>query len=128
MTLRQFMNKYAPPSENDTENYLAFISQNTGLDPDKRVPSNKISDLMRAIVRMEGGQTAIDYFYGTRMAEGESGSRPMAQIELPPLPTPQAAPAPAAPAPQQRAQYAALFPEDPVSGLIQSGGIASLAS
>jgi hypothetical protein len=56
--------------------------------------------------------------------------RPTAQVSMPPvsMPTPQAAPAPAAPAPQQRAQYAALFPEDPISGLIQSGGIASLAS
>lgn len=60
----------------------------------------------------------------------QAAPRPTAQVSMPqvPMPTPQAAPAPAAPAPQQRAQYAALFPEDPISGLIQSGGIASLAS
>jgi len=52
---------------------------------------------------------------------------PMPQIPMP-MPQPAPAPAQAAPAPQQRARYAALFPEDPISGLLQSGGIASLAS
>lgn len=52
---------------------------------------------------------------------------PMPQIPMP-MPQPAPAPAPAMPAPQQRARYAALFPEDPISGLLQSGGIASLAS
>lgn len=58
--------------------------------------------------------------------------RPTAQAPMPqipmPMPQPAPAPAPAMPAPQQRARYAALFPEDPISGLLQSGGIASLAS
>jgi hypothetical protein len=72
-----------------------------------------------------GGQSPAEF-----RSQPPSESRPTAQVSMPqvPMPTPQAAPAPAAPAPQQRAQYAALFPEDPISGLIQSGGIASLAS
>jgi hypothetical protein len=59
------------------------------------------------------------------------GPRPTAQVPMPtPTPMPQAAPppAPAAPNPQQRAQYAALFPNDPMSEIIRSGGIASLTS
>jgi hypothetical protein len=44
-----------------------------------------------------------------------------------PLPAPQPSPLPqGAPNPQQRQQFAALFPNDPLSGLIQQQGIASL--
>ena len=46
---------------------------------------------------------------------------------LQPLPQQMAAPPPqGAPNPQQRQQFAALFPNDPLSGLIQQQGIASL--
>jgi len=48
-----------------------------------------------------------------------------------PMPQQMAAPQPAPPPqgganPQQRQQFAALFPNDPISGLIQQQGIASL--
>ena len=33
-TLSSFLNKYAPPSENDTTNYLDYVSSNLGVDPD----------------------------------------------------------------------------------------------
>ena len=33
LTLNQFINKYAPSSENDTSNYLQFVSQQTGIAP-----------------------------------------------------------------------------------------------
>lgn len=33
LTLGQFIAKYAPPSENNTSNYLSFVSQQTGVDP-----------------------------------------------------------------------------------------------
>ena len=35
-TLRMFITTYAPSSENDTENYINFISRNTKIDPDKK--------------------------------------------------------------------------------------------
>ena len=34
LTLRQFVTKYAPPSENDTARYVRETARRTGLDPD----------------------------------------------------------------------------------------------
>lgn len=39
MTLTQFVNSYAPPSENDTSNYLNFVSSQTGIDPNSSLTS-----------------------------------------------------------------------------------------
>jgi len=33
LTLSQFLNKYAPSSENNTQAYIDFVSERTGLDP-----------------------------------------------------------------------------------------------
>lgn len=33
LTLSQFIAKYAPPNENNTSNYLNFVSSQTGVDP-----------------------------------------------------------------------------------------------
>lgn len=33
-TLRQMIDRYAPPSENPTSNYLRFVSESSGIDPD----------------------------------------------------------------------------------------------
>ena len=52
---------------------------------------------------------------------------PAAQAAPSPMPAPQAGPPPQGGAnPQQRQQFAALFPNDPISGLIQQQGIGSL--
>jgi hypothetical protein len=34
LTLEQFINKYAPPSENPTADYLRYVVARTGLSPD----------------------------------------------------------------------------------------------
>jgi hypothetical protein len=61
-TLRGVISRYAPPSENDTENYINFIAQRTGLKPDQEI------DLTNPAVRhvitgpmilMEKGNKAI---------------------------------------------------------------------
>jgi hypothetical protein len=36
-TLRGVISRYAPPSENDTEGYIKFIAQRTGLKPDQEI-------------------------------------------------------------------------------------------
>ena len=36
-TLRGVISRYAPPSENDTEGYINFIAQRTGLKPDQEI-------------------------------------------------------------------------------------------
>ena len=44
-TLRGVISRYAPSSENDTENYINFVSQRTGLKPDQPI------DLTNPVVR-----------------------------------------------------------------------------
>jgi hypothetical protein len=44
-TLRGVISRYAPPSENDTENYINFVSQRTNLKPDQEI------DLSNPVVR-----------------------------------------------------------------------------
>jgi hypothetical protein len=36
-TLRGVISRYAPASENDTENYIKFVAQRTGLDPNQEI-------------------------------------------------------------------------------------------
>jgi hypothetical protein len=36
-TLRGVISRWAPPSENDTESYIKFVSQKTGLKPDEKI-------------------------------------------------------------------------------------------
>jgi len=63
-----------------------------------------------------------------RAPDPESVAPPQAAAPMPaPPPAPQPAPPPQGGSnPQQRQQFAALFPNDPISGLIQQQGIASL--
>lgn len=65
-TLRQFIKKYAPPSENDTNKYIDFVSKQTGLNPDDKVPASMIPAVMRSMTQMEGGTAAVGYFYGSK--------------------------------------------------------------
>ncbi len=41
LSLNDFLNKYAPTSENDTSSYIAFVSRQTGLDPN--APMNMVA-------------------------------------------------------------------------------------
>lgn len=62
MTLSQFVNKYAPPNENDTNKYTKFVSDRTGLMANDRIPSSKIPEVMNAMILMEGGRSASQYY------------------------------------------------------------------
>jgi hypothetical protein len=63
-TLTGIMNKYAPPSENDTPHYIKTISQWTGIDPNKPLTDDQYEQVVNSIIRFEGahstaGRTAI---------------------------------------------------------------------
>jgi hypothetical protein len=62
LTLEKFINKYAPPNENVTSKYVEFVSSKTGIQPNANVPSEKIPDVMNAMIMMEGGKEASRYF------------------------------------------------------------------
>ena len=113
LTLEDFLNKYAPPSENQTNRYIDFVERQTGLRRDQKVPEFKIPELVRAIVRMEGGQLAMDYFFGEEQkAETLPPQPPIAQA-APPMPP---APAPVSPQSLQRAAQV-LGPQDEIGML-----------
>jgi hypothetical protein len=69
MTLGGMLNKYAPPSENNTQNYLQFVAQQTGLDPNQTVPPEAIPQVMQAMIRMEGGKRAAEVYQPTQVAQ-----------------------------------------------------------
>jgi len=117
MTLESFLKKYAPPSENETNKYIEFVERQTGLSAQQKVPESKIPQLVRAIVKMEGGQAAVDYFYGQQRAEAEPSQQPpLAQTTPPPMPP--APPSPAPITPQSLARTAqVLGPQDEIGRL-----------
>ena len=57
-TLRGLANRYAPPSDNNpTENYIDFLADKTGIDPDAEINlADRGSDIIPAIVGFEQGQ------------------------------------------------------------------------
>ena len=65
LNLTQFLNKYAPPSENKTTNYIDFVVRKTGLDPSSPIPASAIPQLQAAMIEMEGGPRSMSYFTGT---------------------------------------------------------------
>lgn len=62
-TVRQYIEAYAPPSENNTEVYIKSVCSETGLTPASPLPTqrDKVTSLMMAIFRHENGNIAATY-------------------------------------------------------------------
>ena len=63
-TIAQMMQHYAPPNENNTENYIKFIEKQTGLSRDTVVGQLTVAQLASlgsAINSMEGGHAGTSY-------------------------------------------------------------------
>ncbi len=56
-TIDSFINKYAPPIENDTQGYIDFISKETGFDSKSKVVDVDQDKLARIMARFESGTT-----------------------------------------------------------------------
>ncbi|MBE0369222.1 virion protein [Pseudoalteromonas aurantia] len=52
--------RWAPPSENDTENYIQFVSQKTGIEPSKQLAPNDYAPVVAAMIHMENGSQPYD--------------------------------------------------------------------
>lgn len=60
-TLRQMIDRYAPPSENPTSAYLKFVSQRSGIDPDYVIDVTNAAvmvEIVSAISHFENGVPA----------------------------------------------------------------------
>ena len=75
-TIRQMLNRYAPPSENFTEGYIRFVSAKTGIAPDEIVNSRAARDMVPIVAAMsqiENGTPAVvaDVHRGWELFESE---------------------------------------------------------
>jgi len=61
-TLKKLIYSYAPPTENDTINYINFVSKNTGLNPDAEIKLNPelLSKIIKAKIFIENGTAVVN--------------------------------------------------------------------
>ena len=61
-TVGKIVNVYAPSSENDTDAYIDSVTQSMGIGADDVLSEESLSDLIRAIIRQEGGDDALQHY------------------------------------------------------------------
>jgi len=61
-TVGKIVNVYAPSSENDTNAYIDSVTQSMGIGADDVLSEESLSDLIRAIIRQEGGDDALQHY------------------------------------------------------------------
>jgi len=61
-SLKNLISTWAPPTENDTGNYINFVSQKTGIQPDQVLTEADIDRIIPAMIEQEGGKKAANYF------------------------------------------------------------------
>jgi hypothetical protein len=61
-TLRKYISRYAPESENDTLRYINYVSSKTGINPDQQIPrdAESLKKILRAQIEMENGKKFAD--------------------------------------------------------------------
>jgi uncharacterized membrane protein YgcG len=73
LTIEQAMERYAPPSENDTDAYTSFIADNVGVDPSTQMSDltpGQLSSFANAIQTYEGNTPGTTYQDGDVSAPG----------------------------------------------------------
>ena len=75
-TIRQMLNRYAPPVENFTEGYIRFVSEKTGIAPDEIINTRAACDMVPVVAAMsqiENGVAAVmdDVHRGWELFETE---------------------------------------------------------
>lgn len=58
-TIEALISEFAPPSENDTAAYIAFVSEYTGIPPRRFLILSDLVPIAQAIVRLENGPGAL---------------------------------------------------------------------
>jgi len=56
MTVRQIINRWAPPTENDTGAYVLHVAREAGVNPDQQINVNEhIVPIVKTIIKHENG-------------------------------------------------------------------------
>lgn len=79
-TLAEFISKYAPANENDTVLYIKQVAASLGINPNERIPPDKLDELQKAMIRKEGGAAAAKHYAGVN-PQTSSGS--LLNVQLP---------------------------------------------
>ena len=60
-TLASLINAYAPPTENDTTNYINVVSKSTGIAPNQQIKltNDLLAELMLAKIFVENGKNVV---------------------------------------------------------------------
>lgn len=61
-TLSNVITTWAPPEENNTAAYINFVAQRSGLNPNQPLMPQDIDRIIPAMIAMEGGQEATNYY------------------------------------------------------------------
>lgn len=72
-SIRQLIERWAPPEENDTGSYVKAVCYRCGRDPDEYVDTTDLEfmkDFLRAVFRHENGPLADTYVTDDDMARG----------------------------------------------------------
>lgn len=72
-TIRRIINRWAPPCENDTENYIKVVSTRSGISPDAEIniyDQQQMIAIVSAMSYMENGVEPVeeDVYMGYLMA------------------------------------------------------------
>ena len=81
-TLRQAISRYAPPSENKTEDYINYVAQRTGLKPDQEIDFSNPAVrhvISGPMILMEKGNKAI---FGQTQPQSQSQTKAQTQATV----------------------------------------------
>lgn len=70
-TIRQMLNRYAPPEENFTEGYVRFVADYSGVMPDEAVDTRAEMDMIPIVAAM----SKIENGVAANLADVEEGWR-----------------------------------------------------
>lgn len=71
-TIRKIIERYAPPSENKTEEYIMAVSKDVDMEPEQYITMNlhNLQSLVKAIIRHENGNEAAKNITPSIIATG----------------------------------------------------------
>jgi hypothetical protein len=75
-TISSIINKWAPPSENDTASYIATVAKKLGIDANKELTPEDRANLVRAMTEVEQGHAvdgSVDVGDGSGISVGTGG-------------------------------------------------------